>query len=50
METDPKQRLVEIRARLSELKQERETLQAEREQLRASLGREPRERGGADSD
>lgn len=50
MATDPKQRLAEIRARLAELKQERETLQAEREQLRAALGREPRQRGEADSE
>ncbi|HUE45652.1 MAG TPA: hypothetical protein VMO81_05295 [Aestuariivirgaceae bacterium] len=50
METDPKQRMAEIRARLAELKHERETLQAEREQLRAALGLEPRRRGEADSD
>lgn len=50
METDPKQRLAEIRSRLAELKHERETLQAEREQLRAALGREPRRRDEADSD
>ena len=50
METDPKQRLAEIRAKLAELKQERDTLQAEREQLRAALGREPRRRGEANTD
>jgi regulator of replication initiation timing len=50
METDPKQRMAEIRARLAELKHEREALQAEREQLRTVLGREPRQRGEADSD
>ena len=50
METDPKQRLAEIRSRLAELKQEREALQAEREQLRTALGREPRRRAEADSE
>jgi regulator of replication initiation timing len=50
MDTDPKQRLAEIRARMAELKQERDTLRAEREQLRAALGREPRRRGEAGSD
>jgi regulator of replication initiation timing len=45
METDPKARMEQIRARLAELKQEREALQAEREQLRSSLGREPRKEG-----
>jgi regulator of replication initiation timing len=50
MDTDPKQRLAEIRARMAELRQERETLQAEREQLRAALGREPGRRGEAGSD
>ena len=49
MASDQKQRLTEIRTRLAELKQEREALKAEREQLRASLGREPRQRGEADS-
>lgn len=50
MATDPKQRLVEIRARMAELKREREALQAEREQLRAALGREPRQRREANRD
>ena len=50
METDPTQRLAEIRARLSELKQERERLRAEGERLRAALGREPRRRREADSE
>jgi len=44
METDPKERLAEIRTRLAELKQEREALQAEKNELRAALGREPRQR------
>lgn len=50
METDPKERLAEIRARLAELKQEREILQAEKERLRTALGREPRQRGAPDSE
>lgn len=46
MESDPKARMEQIRARLAELKQEREALKVEREQLRSSLGREPRKGGG----
>lgn len=39
MQTDPKQRLAEIKARLAELKQERNNLVEERERLRESLGK-----------
>jgi hypothetical protein len=45
METDPKQRLAQIKSRLGELKQERTTLLEERERLRESLGK-----GRRDSD
>lgn len=45
METGPKQRLAQIKARLGELKQERTTLLEERERLRESLGK-----GRRDSD
>jgi regulator of replication initiation timing len=44
MDSDPRERLGEIKSRLAELRQEREILKAEREQLRAALGREPRQR------
>jgi hypothetical protein len=49
MNSDPKERLVEIKSRLAELKREREALKAERNQLRAELGREPRQREARES-